>query len=275
MGVIDAERFNAFEREGWAENSSDAYDRVFGPITARVIDDLLDVAEVGARTRVLDVATGPGYVAGRAASRGAKAIGVDLSPQMLDVARRAHPHVDFRLADAEELPLPGASFDAVVANFCLLHLGRPEKAAAGFARVLSPGGRVALTVWGPPERARLFGLFLEALRGAGASAPSEIPPGPDFFRFSADAEFSRLLSAAGFQRVAIRTLEFSHLVPDADLLWTGMLEGTVRTRALLRLQTDEARQRIRAEFLRSIEAYRTKSGFEVPVSVKLGSGRRP
>ena len=275
MAVIDAERFNAFEREGWAENSSDAYDRVFGPITGRVIDDLLDVAEVGAQTRVLDVATGPGYVAGRAALRGAKAIGVDLSPQMLDAARRTHLHVDFRRADAEELPLPDASFDAVVANFCLLHLGRPEKAAAGFARVLSPGGRVALTVWGPPERARLFGLFLEAIRAAGASMPSEIPPGPDFFRFSADAEFSRLLSAAGFQRVAIRTLEFSHFVPDADHLWTGMLEGTVRTRALLRLQTDEAKQRIRAEFLRSIEAYRTKSGFEVPVSVKLGSGRRP
>ncbi len=275
MAVIDADRFNAFEREGWAENSSDAYDRVFGPITGRVIDDLLDVAEVGAHTRVLDVATGPGYVAARAASRGAEAIGVDLSPQMLDVARRTHPHVDFRRADAEELPLPEASFDAVVANFCLLHLGRPEKATAGFARVLSPGGFVALTVWGPPERARLFGLFLEAIRMAGASVPSAIPPGPDFFRFSADAEFSRLLSAAGFQRVAIRTLEFSHLVPDADHLWTGMLEGTVRTRALLRVQTDEARQRIRAEFLRSIEAYRTKSGFEVPVSVKLASGRKP
>jgi SAM-dependent methyltransferase len=140
MAVIDADRFNAFEREGWAENSSDAYDRVFGPITGRVIDDLLDVAEVGAHTRVLDVATGPGYVAARAASRGAEAIGVDLSPQMLDVARRTHPHVDFRRADAEELPLPEASFDAVVANFCLLHLGRPEKAVAGFARVLSPGG---------------------------------------------------------------------------------------------------------------------------------------
>src|SRR5260370_34663589 len=139
MAVIDADRFNAFEREGWAENSSDAYDRVFGPITGRVIDDLLDVAEVGAHTRVLDVATGPGYVAARAASRGAEAIGVDLSPQMLDVARRTHPHVDFRRADAEELPLPEASFDAVVANFCLLHLGRPEKPAAGFARVLSPG----------------------------------------------------------------------------------------------------------------------------------------
>ena len=274
MAVIDPDRFNAFEREGWAENSSEAYDRVFGPITGHVIDELLDVAEVGAQTRVLDVATGPGHVAARAASRGAKTIGVDLSPQMLDVARRAHPQVEFRRADAEELPLPEASFDAVVANFCLLHLARPEKAAAGFARVLSPGGRVALTVWGPPDRARLFGLILDALRASGAAVPSEIPPGPDFFRFSTDAEFSRLLSAAGFRRVAIRTLEFSHFFPDADLLWTGMLEGTVRTRALLRLQTDEARQRIHAEFLRLIDAYRTKSGFEVPVSVKLGSGHR-
>ncbi len=275
MAVIDTERFNAFEREGWAETSIGAYDRVFGPITSRVIDELLDVAEVGAKTRVLDVAAGPGYVAARAALRGAKTTGVDLSPQMLEVARRTYPNVDFLCADAEELPLPEASFDAVVANFCLLHLGRPEKAAASFARVLSPGGRVALTVWGPPERARLFGLILEACRRVGASVPSEVPPGPDFFRFSADGEFSRLLLGAGFERVAIRTLEFSHFAPDADLLWTGLLEGTVRTRALLRLQTDDARRRIRAEFLRLIEAYRTKTGFEVPFSVKLGAGHKP
>ena len=53
-----------------------------------------------------------------------------------------------------------------------------------------------------------------------------------------------------------------------------MLEGSVRTRALLRLQTDRMKQRIHAEFLRSIEPHRAKGGFEVPVSVKLGSGRR-
>jgi SAM-dependent methyltransferase len=271
--MIDADRFNAFEREGWSSNSSDAYDRVFGPITRTVIDDLLDAAAVSRGKRVLDVATGPGYVAGRAAERGARVVGVDLSAPMLALARRALPDdVELVVADAEDLQFPAGDFDAVVANFCLLHLGRPEKAAAGFARVLRAEGRVALSVWGPPDRARLFGLFLDALRAVGASASSEIPAGPDFFRFSRDDEFERLLSGAGLREVAVRTIELDHVIANADDLWMGMLEGTVRTRALLRLQTEETRERIHREFVRSIESCRTDRGFAIPVSVKIGFG---
>jgi hypothetical protein len=52
MNQIDADAFNEFERRGWAENSTEAYDRVFGPITRRVVDELLDAAGVGSQTRV-------------------------------------------------------------------------------------------------------------------------------------------------------------------------------------------------------------------------------
>ena len=87
MAEIDAEKFNEFERAGWADNSSDAYDRVFGPVTRRVIDDLLDAAGVRSETRLLDVATGPGYVAAQASLRGARDVGGDLCRQMLDKGR--------------------------------------------------------------------------------------------------------------------------------------------------------------------------------------------
>jgi SAM-dependent methyltransferase len=270
---VSADAFNAFERDGWATTSTDAYDRVLGPITRHVIDPLLDAADVRAGTRVLDVATGPGYVAARAAERGARVLGVDLSPQMLALARASHPSLAFEPADAEALALPDASFDVVVANFLILHLGHPERAAAGFARVLAPGGRVAVTAWGSPERARLFGMFGEAVRAAGASVPAEIPTGPDFFRFAADPELERLL--AGFGDVAIRTIEWAHHVPDSDHLWNGMADGTVRTRALLRLQPDSMRLAIREAFDHLVEPYRAATGgFDVPVAVKLASGRR-
>src|SRR5215469_10211525 len=101
MNQIDA--FNEFERRGWAENSSEAYDRVFGPITGRVVGELLDAAGVGSQTRMLDLATGPGYVAAAAWTRGARVLGVDLSPQMVDRARRAHPEIAFQEGDAEQL----------------------------------------------------------------------------------------------------------------------------------------------------------------------------
>ena len=274
MSQIDAEAFNEFERRGWAENSTDAYDRVFGPITSRVVDDLLDAAGVGSHTRMLDLATGPGYVAARASARGARVLGVDRSPQMLDMARQLCPQIAFREGDAEELPLPDASFDAAVANFCLLHVGRPDKMLAELARVLVPQGRTALTVWGPPDRARLFGIVPESIRAAGASIPAEIPGGPDFFRFSLDDAFSQLLSSAGLNEAAVRTIEFRHHIPDVAHLWNGMLHGAVRTTALLAHQTAEARERIHVEFTRLLEPYRVDGGFDIPVCIKLASARK-
>jgi SAM-dependent methyltransferase len=201
-------------------------------------------------------------------------LGVDRSPQMLDRARQVYPEIDFQEGDAEELSLPDASFDAVVANFCLLHVGRPEKMLSEITRVLVPQARTALTVWGPPDRARLFGIVPESLRAAGATTPAEIPEGPNFFRFSSDEAFSQLLASAGLYEVAVRTIEFRHHIPDIAHLWNGMLHGAVRTTALLALQSAEARERIYMEFARLLEPYRAGGGFDVPVCIKLASARK-
>src|SRR5262249_56363460 len=107
---------------------------------------------------VLDVATGPGYVAAAAVRRGASVVAVDFSEAMLAEARRHHPAIDFRSGDAEALPFPDASFDAVVMSFGLLHLARPDQALAEAHRVLRPRGRLAFTVWDRPEQAAPFGL---------------------------------------------------------------------------------------------------------------------
>ena len=147
---VDADAFNAFEAAGW-EKQAAGYEDFFGQITTRLADPLLDAAEIRAGERVLDVATGPGFVAASAAERGAVTVGLDNSEAMLSLARRGHPEIEFRRGDVEALPFPDGSFDAVVGNFIMLHLGRPEQAVAEFVRVLAPGGRLALTVWDVPE----------------------------------------------------------------------------------------------------------------------------
>ena len=243
-------------------------------MTSRAIDQLLDAAAVGAGKRVLDVATGPGYVAARAAERGAAVVGVDAAEAMVAIARGREPELEFRVADAEALPFADGSFDAVVANFLVLHLGRPERAVAELARVLAGGGRMALTVWDFADRAPFPGIFREAVAAAGATPPADVPEGPDFFRFSDGDEFARLLRGAGLQSVEVQTVEFSHRVASAEELWEGMLAGTVRTSALIDGQSGETRGRIRAELERLADAYRTGDGLELPVSVKLASGRR-
>ena len=194
--AVDADAFNAFEAAGWDQRSA-AYNDFFGPITSRVADPLLDAAGVGAGARVLDVASGPGYVTARAAGRGASVAGVDVAASMVALARRLHPELEFGFGDAEALPFEDGSFDAVVANFLLLHLGRPERAAAEFARVLAPAGRVALTVWDLPARARFVGVLVDALAEVGAAPPPSLPAGPPIFRFSDAAELGGLAARRG------------------------------------------------------------------------------
>lgn len=266
--------FDVFERTGWATNDAAAYEQLFGPITSHPIDALLDAARVGPGTRLLDVATGPGYVAARAAARGARATGLDRAPQMLEIARARHPELAFVEGDAEALGLDDASFDAAVASFCLLHLARPERAAAELARVVIPGGQVAVTVWNTPDRARLFGIVLESARAAGAVAP-DLPPGPDFFRFASDAEMEKLLVEAGLRDPRVTTVEWRAAIASADELWHGFANGTVRTRALLVAQPPAIQAEIRSELARALEPYRDGAGFAVPVSVKIGAARKP
>lgn len=271
---VEPDAFNAFEAAGW-EGKAGGYDSFVGEITGRLVDPLLDAAGVGQGTRVLDVATGPGYAAARAAERGASIVGVDVAEAMLELARERNPGLEFRQGDAHSLPFEDASFDAVVANFLLLHLGRAEQAAAEFARVLAPGGRLAATVWDRPEEARLFGVFLDAFAEAGATPPDDIPAGPDFFRFSDDEEFDSLLRDQGLEEREVKAVTFPWRVGTLDEFWDGLLGGAVRTSALIERQPEEKRVRIREAFDRIAGEYRSGEEFEFPVSVKLGSGRKP
>ena len=268
---IDPDAFNAFEASGWEEKAG-GYDRLVGHVTSRFAGPLLDAANVAQGSRVLDLATGPGYVAAQAAERGASVVGVDVAAAMVSLAKRLHPGIEFREADVHELPFEDGSFDAVVGNFLIMHLGRPERALAGFVRVLRPGGRIALTAWDFPERSRLLGLFLDAVAEAGATAPDELPPGPDVFRFSADDEFDALMRAQGLEDRGVERVELTHRVPTADELWAGFLAGSLRVAVLITTQPAQMQQRIRAAFDRLVEEYRRDDGLELPVSAKLASG---
>jgi SAM-dependent methyltransferase len=271
---IDVDAFNAFEAEGWEERAL-GYDRFFRSLTGRVADALLDAAAVGAGTRVLDAGTGPGTVARRAADRGAQVIGVDVAESMVALARRLDPELDIRKGDVHALPFEDGSFHAVVANFLLPHLGDPEGAGAELSRVLAPGGRLALTTWDSPARSPFLSVILEAVAEAGAVPPPDLPAGPELFRFADDDEADALLGMHGLEDRETSALALVLEVGTGDELWEGLLGGTVRISALVRGQSADVQERIRAGFDRRLELYRKADGFELPVSVKLLSGRKP
>ena len=139
-----AATFKELERQGWGAKA-DNYNALAGQITAGAVAPLLDATGVRAGTQILDVATGPGYVAAGADARGAHAIGIDFAADMVAAARRRYPRIEFREGDAENLAFDPASFDAVVCAFGILHIADPDKAIAEAYRVLRPDGRFAFS----------------------------------------------------------------------------------------------------------------------------------
>ncbi len=275
MSEYDPVAFDAFEEAGWTTKEATAYHGLAGRVTSQVAEPLLDAVGAGRGTRLLDLATGPGYVAAKAAERGAEPIGVDFSDTMLAYARAHVPSVEFVHGDATALPFEDESFDAVVAAFVLLHLGAPEQAVEEAARVLQSGGRAAFSVWDEPSRGRWIGVFFEAFVAAGAHPPADVPAGPNFFRFADDAEFASLLEGAGLIDVTVDTVEFGLDLADGDELWDGLIEGSVRVRPMILGQPEELQRTIRERFDELLEAYRADRGLEVPVSVKLAVGTKP
>jgi SAM-dependent methyltransferase len=271
---VDTDAFDRFEAAGWEQRAA-AYDRHFSALTGRLVEPLLDAAAVKDGHAVLDIGCGPGHLTAACAARGAAVIGVDISAAMVRLAAERHPGIRFEQADAQRLPFDDASMDAVVGNFVILHVGRPERAVAEAVRVLRPGGSLALSVWDIPARTRLIGLLTDAVAEIGAKPSADIPPGPPFFRFADDGEFTGLLAGAGLVQVQVRRTTFDYRVGSAAELWDALLAGTVRSGALVTGQPDDVRARIRAAFERAAAQYGTGDGLDLPVSVTIASGTRP
>ena len=272
MADSDSSAFHDFEHAGW-ERAAAFYGDAFGGLTAQTAGPLLEAAGVVAGMRVLDVASGPGFIAGAAADLGAIVTGLDFSAAMVAEARRRQPAITFREGDAQALPFDDASFDAVVMNFGMLHLAQPDAAIAEARRVLRPGGRYAFTVWSAPERAVAFGLALRAIEEFG-NKDVQLPEGPPFFRFSNAAETRRTLGAAKFEDVEVKELPLTWHLTSADAVFEALSRGGVRTAAVLRAQNSAALDAIRTAVTRGVEAYASGSGFAVPMPAVLAAATR-
>ena len=158
------------EREMWARGDYHAIARaMFWPVGARIVDRL----GVEHGERVLDVACGSGNAAIRAAEAGARVVGVDLTPELLEVGRRlaadAGLEVEWVAGDAEALPVDDGSFDVALSTFGCMFAPRHELAARELARVLRPGGRLGLCSWTPES----------ALAELGRIVLAHLPPPPE------------------------------------------------------------------------------------------------
>lgn len=215
MGTtFTADEVTAFEHTTWSR-CAPGYEGGFAVLTGEAVEPLLDRAAVSAGTRVLDVGTGTGVAAAVATARGASVTGIDFSESMIGGARRLHPQLDFRVASAESLPFDDGTFDAVVANGVLHHLGEPGRALEEAHRVLGGEGRVACTVWAEPESLEAFGLFFAAVEQHAGAA--ELPHGP-LFGITDEETLRSLFIDAGFADVAIDRIPTQWRMSSIDSL---------------------------------------------------------
>ena len=265
--------FKELERQGWGAKA-DHYDAFAGKITAGAVAALLDATGVGARTQILDVATGPGYVAAGAEARGAHAIGIDFAADMVAAARRRYPKIDFREGDAEDLAFDPASFDAVVCAFGILHIANPDKAIAEAYRVLRPDGRFAFTVWSGPDRHDFFAIVLKALE-AHSNTQVPLPPAPPIFRFSDPVECRKALTEAGFADPSVVELALKWRAPSIEAILDCLYKSTVRTSMLLERQTPAARDRIHRAIRDNAERFAHDGAYEIAWPAVLAAARKP
>ena len=270
---VDLEAFRNFEKTTH-DKLAESYHDAFSAVTNRAIEPLLKAAEVSDGTRLLDVATWPGTLAAKAAERGARVIGIDVSPAMVALARTLHPHLDFREGIAEDLPFAPSSFDSVVSAFGVGHFSKPERVLAEFARVLVPKGRVSLSWWDGFGKNRINGLFFEVIKELGITAPGELPAGPAVDRFMDPDQFAALLRAARFEVIGIDYISFSHPLKNVDELWDLALGSFVRVSTLIRAQNADVQRRIRQKVEQVAQQYASPNGLQIPIAFRVIAGLR-
>jgi SAM-dependent methyltransferase len=194
---------------------------------AEVIDeapprDLLSHAAVAPGHEVLDVAAGTGNIAIPAAAIGARTVGLDLTPELFETARRRAAEqgveVEWIEGDAEDLPFEDECFDRVLSAFGVMFAPRHEVAAKELARVCRPGGRIGLVSWTPEgqigELFKIMGRYMpplpdyasppplwgseEHVRGlfAGTGVESEFARGLNPWRFDSADDYVTFMETA-------------------------------------------------------------------------------
>jgi SAM-dependent methyltransferase len=262
---FDPDVVTAYERDTWSRCADD-YIETFAGITGETVPLLLQSAKIGAGSQVLEIGSGPGHVADMMVQAGASVTGVDFSSNMVGVAQNRFPDITFRQADAEQLPFDAESFDAVVANFVIHHLARPETVFREINRVLKPGGRFAFAVWGAPEEQSSIGAFFGAVVAHHDLA--ELPHGP-LFGVTERSVYEPLLTQAGLQDCELSIHEVTWKADSLEPILKGFWDwGNM---AMLPAETQE---KIRESTRDNSQAYEEDGRYAFPHAILFGGASK-
>jgi ubiquinone/menaquinone biosynthesis C-methylase UbiE len=252
------------------------YERwLVGPLFRPWAELTLDEVSLRTGDRVLDIACGTGIVARVARERlgdAAYVVGIDISSDMLAIARAIEPGIDWRQGNAAALPLkPGEQFDIVICQQGMQFFPDKPAAAAEMRRALATGGRLAVATWRSDEETPFFReLRRVAERRLGAVADQR-------YSFGDAVRLEALLRDAGFHdvrsRILSRTIRFERDVPYLRMNTMALVGMSAAGKAM----TDEERQRsveaIVAKSAPVLQSFSDGSGLAFELSTNLATAR--
>ena len=207
--------------------AAQAYEDLFVPaLFSHWTAAIAAAADVAPGKRVIDVACGTGILARKLATLIGSAqsiVGLDLSPGMLEVARRVAPAIEWKLGSAESLPFADGSFDAVVSQFGLMFFPDRVRALREMLRVLTPSGRLAVAVWDSLDNIPAFAeevKLMERLAGRDAADTLRAP-----FVLGIKDDLEQLARDADIRDPAITTHRATARFPNIRSLVEADLRG--------------------------------------------------
>jgi SAM-dependent methyltransferase len=249
---------------------ADGYADVAAPLFKTYAEAALRLAGPPPGGRILDVACGPGTLTLLAARTAGRVDALDFAPEMIARLQNLAPaNVVSRLGDGQALPYDDASFDAAFSMFGLIFFADRARGLAELARVLRPGGRVAISSWPPSERVPLMAALVAGMKSAGLTLPDTRPP------LGQPADFEVELGAAGFRDIRVEEVMNVVTSPSLDDLWTSLLRSMAPL-VLMRRMMGEARWGAVAATMRQTLVARFGTGAQrVDQPAFIGVATRP
>jgi SAM-dependent methyltransferase len=213
---------------------------------------------------VLDLAGGTGDITEAVAGRVARVISTDLSPVMVEAARRREvPNAEHRVMDMQQIDLPDSSVDAVVSRFGYMLVLDPARALHETRRVLRQGGRLAFATWAPANRNPWATAYGPVLIERGLQEPPK-PGEPGQFALSKEEEIVPLVRGAGFDEVSVAEVPVEYRFGDWPEYVRVVTSLGAGLRAVLGTLDESTRAEVDEGARARIERFRTGDGYALP-----------